>query len=533
MMAPYPCWLATMCYPHIMNVLSGRASAAPTARYLPLLPLHRDANTTDVRSQTPPRSVAARVVPSFIGKLWNGVLGSCFSRRPHKVLAPHTTSTEYAPISIDGTHRKLLCSQDFDCSFDKTSGDGIVHSNLCNNAAPGYLLSSQSSRASTDSFLEYYTSEDPLKSFDTDEVPPLRYNGAEFVLRARLGGGATSHIMLARALWPGASEMQDVAIKVINKEQVSLRRSRQHGQWTTTVATPETIKSEIAILKRFMDPALLTPSPFLTPLLAAFQDEANVYLVMRMYPETLARRMRCLAAEGKKLSVRDIRLYAAELLCALKALHQDHHTVHCDLKSQNILISPSGHLCLSDFGLANHHSENRGIELCMVRKAGTVPYLAPEVFTSRKTFVGTTSDIWAFGMLLLEMFEGTGQPHFSTAERDCEVNAVSNVDALVEDPDAAQLIDLIMKERPKLPDIQAHAFFSMIEWDQVEGREYSPSYRPGVPPICGGPSVAFSTCLTSASGADVQEISANAWDELDSLDIDYMCPSPMRFDPLH
>jgi serine/threonine protein kinase len=70
-----------------------------------------------------------------------------------------------------------------------------------------------------------------------------------------------------------------------------------------------------------------------------------------------------------------------------------------------------------------------------VHKAGTLPYLAPEVFSiSRTIFYGTALDIWAFDMLLLEMFEGTGEiltlalasqslslfmfSHISTAEKE-------------------------------------------------------------------------------------------------------------------
>ncbi|KAJ6500827.1 hypothetical protein C8R45DRAFT_979260 [Mycena sanguinolenta] len=65
---------------------------------------------------------------------------------------------------------------------------------------------------------------------------------------------------------------------------------------------------------------------------------------MRLYPETMARRLRYLAEENKKLDVDEISLYAAEILCALKTLHETYHTVHRDLKFDNILISPSGHL---------------------------------------------------------------------------------------------------------------------------------------------------------------------------------------------
>ncbi|KAJ7310593.1 kinase-like domain-containing protein, partial [Mycena albidolilacea] len=92
-------------------------------------------------------------------------------------------------------------------------------------------------------------------------------------------------------------------------------------------------------------------------------------------------------------------------LCGLKTLHETHHTVHRDLKPKNILISPSGHLCLADFGLS---VTQRPVDSLLVGKAGTVPYLAPELFASqtRGLFNGTALDIWAFGMLVFEMFHG-------------------------------------------------------------------------------------------------------------------------------
>ncbi|KAJ6509210.1 kinase-like domain-containing protein, partial [Mycena vitilis] len=85
-------------------------------------------------------------------------------------------------------------------------------------------------------------------------------------------------------------------------------------------------------------------------------------------------------------------------------LHEKYHTVHRDLKFQNILISPSGHLCLADFGLSVKQRRRGPVENLKVGKAGTVAYLAPETFSSRTSFCGTALDIWAFGMLLLEMF---------------------------------------------------------------------------------------------------------------------------------
>ncbi|KAJ7041921.1 p21-activated kinase 3, partial [Mycena alexandri] len=98
---------------------------------------------------------------------------------------------------------------------------------------------------------------------------------------------------------------------------------------------------------------------------------------------------------------------------ALKTLHEVQHVVHRDLKLDNILLSSSGHLCLADFGSSMQQLPmgRRKLSEMEVSTAGMTPaYLAPEVFAGTKTtFCGTALDIWALGMLLLELFEGTGK----------------------------------------------------------------------------------------------------------------------------
>ncbi|KAJ7142119.1 kinase-like domain-containing protein [Mycena crocata] len=211
------------------------------------------------------------------------------------------------------------------------------------------------------------------------------------------------------------------------------------------------VNSELNILRGFVDPYTFSHSAFLTPLLAAFQDADNVYFVMRMYPETLGGMMSRLVAEGKRLSVREIKVYAAELLCALKALHGTHSTVHGDLNLKNVLVSPSGHLCLADFGSSKY--TNKPVDDCKIGRVGSLLYLDPEVVQhqERTAFPGVVLDVWAFGMILLEMFEGTGQPHFYGRERNGDIKAVPDIYERVgrEDLLAANLIDLIVNRSRK------------------------------------------------------------------------------------
>lgn len=134
--------------------------------------------------------------------------------------------------------------------------------------------------------------------------------------------------------------------------------------------------------------------------------------------------------------------------------------LHRDLKPENILISPSGHLCLADFGLS---LQQGGVRVSGV--AGTLPYWAPEIWLAKNkntTYNGNAAEVWAYGALMLELFECTGevqynplhlepvfdcilffQPHFAP---DDKVKVV-DIPALVSDLDAA---DLILSVRCKL-----------------------------------------------------------------------------------
>jgi hypothetical protein len=145
-----------------------------------------------------------------------------------------------------------------------------------------FLLSQCSDTSDTESY--YTESEEDISDTEAEpQVPPLslKHRGTIYTLSHRLGEGSTSHVLMARARFPDGCEEQDVAIKVISKSVQAYRLGQgriKHLDWTTMVATTETINSETEILKGFLDSG--EHGPFLKPLLAAFQDNTNVYLVM-------------------------------------------------------------------------------------------------------------------------------------------------------------------------------------------------------------------------------------------------------------
>lgn len=76
--------------------------------------------------------------------------------------------------------------------------------------------------------------------------------------------------------------------------------------------------------------------------------------------------------------------------------------VHFDIKPQNILLGKD--LCpkISDFGLARLCGSKESI-LWMSETRGTIGYIAPEVFSRIYGRVSHKSDVYSYGMLVLEM----------------------------------------------------------------------------------------------------------------------------------
>ncbi|NXD04574.1 PAK3 kinase, partial [Certhia familiaris] len=87
-------------------------------------------------------------------------------------------------------------------------------------------------------------------------------------------------------------------------------------------------------------------------------------------------------------------------LQGLNYLHS-HHVMHRDLKSPNILLRTDGSVKLADFGLSallTPEQSRRSSEV------GTYWWRAPELVKGHP--YGPKIDIWAFGIVTIEMVEG-------------------------------------------------------------------------------------------------------------------------------
>ncbi|XP_025815864.1 LEAF RUST 10 DISEASE-RESISTANCE LOCUS RECEPTOR-LIKE PROTEIN KINASE-like 2.7 isoform X3 [Panicum hallii] len=91
----------------------------------------------------------------------------------------------------------------------------------------------------------------------------------------------------------------------------------------------------------------------------------------------------------------------------LEYLHHSCNTriIHFDIKPQNILLDQNFHPKIADFGLAKL-CRTKESKLSMTGARGTVGFIAPEVHSRTFGVVSTKSDVYSYGMMLLEMVGG-------------------------------------------------------------------------------------------------------------------------------
>ena len=91
----------------------------------------------------------------------------------------------------------------------------------------------------------------------------------------------------------------------------------------------------------------------------------------------------------------------------LEYLHRGCNTriLHFDIKPHNILLDENFSPKISDFGLAKLSPRNES-NISMAVARGTIGYIAPEVFNRNFGVVSHKSDVYSYGMMILEMVGG-------------------------------------------------------------------------------------------------------------------------------
>ena len=140
------------------------------------------------------------------------------------------------------------------------------------------------------------------------------------------------------------------------------------------------------------------------PVYAVGEADGELFLAMRFVAGTDLRRV---LEERGPLPVDRALDSVGQIAGALDAAHE-RGLVHRDVKPANVLVDPTGHCYLSDFGLTK---QTDSATTASGTLAGTLDYLAPEQI--RGDAVGAPADQYALAILLYECL--TGAPPFRRA----------------------------------------------------------------------------------------------------------------------
>src|SRR5256884_4950642 len=164
--------------------------------------------------------------------------------------------------------------------------------------------------------------------------------------------------------------------------------------------------------------------PHIVPIykVGGYKNEV-LYIVMRCVDGPSLRQ---LLEKHQRLSLRDAARIARQVADALGHAHL-HGVVHRDVKPDNILLDSSGHVLVTDFGIAKAAQEASASQLTTEGMVvGTPHYMSPEQATGER--VDGRSDIYALGVVLYQMLAGA--PPFEGESAQSVLMKQATVDAV-------------------------------------------------------------------------------------------------------
>ncbi|KAK4781807.1 hypothetical protein SAY86_015909 [Trapa natans] len=140
------------------------------------------------------------------------------------------------------------------------------------------------------------------------------------------------------------------------------------------------------------------------------------------------------STEGINLTWDKLYQIAVGIARGLEYLHKGCNTriLHFDIKPQNILLDDNFCPKISDFGLSKLCLKRESI-VSMMAARGTIGYIAPEVFIRNFGDISYKSDVYSYGMMLLEMVRGKNKNSTYEASQSSEVYFQDQVYKLIED----------------------------------------------------------------------------------------------------
>ncbi len=194
-----------------------------------------------------------------------------------------------------------------------------------------------------------------------------------FAIRSKLGAGGMGEVYYAE----DTQLKRPVALKRVPNNLGSDPKARLH-------------------ILREAQRACALQSEHIASVYDVVEDRGEVFLVMEYVEgETLRQRL------WQPMTLEQFFEIATQCAEALVAAHE-RGIVHCDIKPENIMLTPAGQVKLLDFGVAKHlprTDQSSTFDSSLV--GGTPAYMAPEVLL--ENLPDPRTDIFSLGIVLYEM----------------------------------------------------------------------------------------------------------------------------------
>jgi serine/threonine-protein kinase len=172
------------------------------------------------------------------------------------------------------------------------------------------------------------------------------------------------------------------------------------------------------------------------------EDSGSAFLVMELVPgDSLAK----ILERDKKLDDQKVLDIVAQ---TARALHEAHLAglVHRDVKPGNLLITPSGEVKITDFGIARVADQ---VSLTATGQVmGTVQYLAPEQATGKPATPST--DIYSLGIVAYEALKGS-RPFTGETQMAIAMSQINDAPPPLPSDVSAEVAALVMSCLAKKP----------------------------------------------------------------------------------
>ncbi|KAL4499812.1 hypothetical protein ABPG72_015161 [Tetrahymena utriculariae] len=215
---------------------------------------------------------------------------------------------------------------------------------------------------------------------------------------------------------------------------------------------------------------LKSSHPFIVQLKYCIQTEKKIYLIMEYIQ---GGELFTLLKHCGQFTEKVAKFIIAEIILGIQYLHETLKIIYRDIKPENILLTKTGHIKISDFGLSKEF-QNKDEKTFTF--AGTPEYLAPEVVLNKGH--NKNVDLWGIGVFLYELV--AGYPPFQDKNRNYDKiskQIIMNRPTYPENfsPNLKDLIKKLLNSDPQMrlgansfKDLKEHPFFYDIDWESLE-----------------------------------------------------------------